>query len=220
MTFEFLNEPKKGHLSSGKFSISSIGKCWREKYMVLKGLWKTEFDERTMRIFDIGDAFHQMIVKEFYEKGDAANIRIVAAEIDIPTQKYISGRADIIISNSKTGELNLVDVKSCTKYVFDKVSSGDHTGIQNYISQLNLYLHFFDIQKGYLLFVNKSNAEICEVEIKYDKVLAENYIKEIEDFFKNYVEKDIEPPFCDGGDWGCECCSMAGKLSSNGGLYK
>ncbi len=215
MTFEFLNETKKGHISSGKFSISSIGKCWYEKYMSLKGLWKPTFDERTMRIFDIGDAFHQMMVKEFYEKGDAANIRIVAAEVDIPTQKYVSGRADIIISDGKTGELNIVDVKSCSKYTFSKVSEGDYSGIQNYIYQVNLYLHFFDIQKGYLLFVNKGSAEICEVEVKHNKTLADKQIKEIEDFFINNVGKDVEPPKCDGSIFGCECCGVEGSLGKS-----
>ena len=76
---------------------------------------------------------------------------------------------------------------------------------------MQLYLYFFKIKRGVLLFVNKSSGEINEIIIEYDEKLCLELIKSIEDFFKNYVNKNVEPPKCDGGLWGCDCCSVYPK---------
>lgn len=207
MLKEIIDSKREAHISSGKFSISSIGGCWRKKYMELKGLYKQEYDERIKRIFRMGDLIHRQMVREFLEKGDAHGIRVVAAEVDIPGQKYISGRSDLIVSISKTGELVIIDVKSAGDWVLRRVKNGEtEEHIKNYINQLQLYLHFFKLKRGYILFIGKHKGEIEEIEVKYNKELCERLVKEIEDFFCNYVEKDVVPEKCDGGMFGCGVC--------------
>jgi CRISPR/Cas system-associated exonuclease Cas4 (RecB family) len=201
------------HQSSGKFSISSVGSCLRTKYLELKGLYKKKYDQKTVRTFAIGDAFHRLAMKTFFEKAEQADISVVATEINIPEcedSKYFSGRTDCIISHRKTGELNVVDFKSCSGYALNKVRQGDVA--QNYKDQVNLYLHFFKIKKGYLLFISKDKGEIEEVEVNYDEARAKQVIKEIEEFFLNYVDKNIEPAKCTDAAYGCECCGY-GKNS-------
>jgi len=207
MLKEIFDLEYRPHKGSGKFSISGLGGCWRTKYLELKGLYKKVYDARTIRTFAIGDSFHQLAMKTFFEKAQQAEISIVATEINIPESeesKNISGRTDCIISHRKTGELNIVDFKSCGTWTFRKIKEG--TVPQNYIDQINLYLHFFKIKKGYLLFINKDKGDLEEVEVNYDEKRAKELIKEIDDFFENYVNKNIEPPKCTGRDFGCECC--------------
>ena len=60
--------------------------------------------------------------------------------------------------------------------------------------------------RRYLLSMGDFKGEIEEFEVKYDEERAKCLVKEVEDFFHNYVEKDIEPPRCDGGRWGCDVC--------------
>jgi len=201
MIKEILDSDKQEKKSSGKFSISSIGCCWRKKYLELKGLYKQEFTPQTLRIFEIGNLFHERIVKELVEKANT-DLHLVAAEVNIPEQKYISGRIDIILSNNN--ELYIVDVKSAGDYTLGEIKQGKIN--ENYINQVNLYMHFIGIYKGLLLFVGKNKGEIEEVEVIYNKEKCEKLIKEIEDFFINNVKKNIEPKKCDGGKWGCDCC--------------
>jgi len=207
MITEILDNKIEGHKSSGKFSISSIGGCFRKKYMELKGLYKEEFDAKTLRIFDIGDLFHQQVCKEIFSKGQQHNIHVVAAEINIPEQKYFSGRADIILSNSLTGEKFIVDVKSCGDWTFNKVLNGECP--QNYQDQVQLYLHFFNIPKGYLVFMNKAKATVTEFEVVYDNARCLDLIKQVEDFFVNNFDKDIPPGKCSGGNFGCSVCESS-----------
>jgi len=207
MLKEILNSPFKKHQSSGRFSISSVGGCWRKKYLELKGLYKEEYGPEQIRTFAIGDLFHQMCMKELFEKCENNGYAIVASEVNIPTideAKNLSGRTDLIISEMKTGELTVCDFKSCSDWTFNKVLNGAVP--QNYIDQVNLYLHLFKIKKGILLFMSKHKGKIAEVEVKYDEARAKQLIKEIDDFFNNYVNKNIELPKCTGRDFGCECC--------------
>jgi len=195
------------HKSSGKFSISSVGGCWRQKYLELKDLYKKKYDQKTLRTFAIGDAFHRLSMKTFFEKCNQAAISIVAAEVNIPEgeeTKHISGRTDCILSHNASGELNIVDFKSSGSWTFKKVKEGEVA--QNYKDQVNLYLHFFKIKKGYIIFISKDKGEIAEVLVEYDEARAKQVIKEIDDFYINYVEKNIEPNRCENRQWGCECC--------------
>lgn len=208
MLKEIFESYVREHQSSGKFNISGVGGCWRKKWLVIKGLYKEEFDIKTLRNFDIGNFIHKQVSKELFEKGEQFNLRAVAGEISIPEQKYISGRVDLILSNSSTGELFIVDVKSASDYTLDKIRENNLDNIKNYIYQVQLYLHFFNIPKGFLLFFGKHKGEIEELEIGYDKELCLKLVKEIEDFFIDFVDKNIEPPKCAGnGFFPCPVCS-------------
>ena len=200
---EILNKKSEGHISSGKFSISSIGGCWRKKYLELKGLYKEEFSEETKRIFDIGNIIHRQITREILEK-EGQGIHLVASEVNVPAHPYISGRIDNIISID--GDLVIVDVKSASDYTIKAVRDGKCN--QNYQDQVLLYMHLSKIHHGILLFVNKKNGEMEEVEVVYDEKRAKILIYGIEGFFRNHVEKDICPEKCQGGDWGCKCCGV------------
>ena len=204
MIKEIFDASNKEHESSGKFSVSSIGSCWRKKYLEIKGLYKQRFDSQTQRTFDIGDMLHRQAVKELLEKGEQFNIRVVASEVDIPTQKYISGRADLILCNSKNKQMFVVDVKSAGDYTLNMAKNGQMH--DNYIQQLQLYLHFFKLNEGYILVMGKHKSEIIEVQVKYDEQLCLKLIEEIEHFFVNNVEKNVEPGKCNGSKFKCDVC--------------
>ena len=74
-----------------------------------------------------------------------------------------------------------------------------------------VYLHFFKLKKGYIIFISKDKGEIEEFEVVYDKARAEECIKSINNFYDNNLNKDIEPDKCDGGLYGCECCYPDGE---------
>jgi len=207
MITEILDNKHGKHVSSGKFSISGIGGCLRKKYFEMKGLYKEDFSEQTFRIFSVGDVIHRQICSEFMSKCESKGFSVTAMEVDIPENKLISGRADIILVNKASAEKFVVDVKSCGKWTFDKVLQGIVP--QNYQDQVQLYLHFFGIQKGYLLFVNKTNFQVAEAEVIYDQPRCLALIKKVEDFYINNIEKDIAPEKCDGGDFGCEVCQSS-----------
>lgn len=210
MIKEILNTKKSGYVPSGKFSISSVGCCWRKKYLELKGLYKEEFSEGMLRIFNIGNVIHREITKELIEK-EGNGYRVVATEVDIPTQKYFSGRIDNIISIS--GENVIIDVKSASDWTIKSVRDEKDCD-DNYKDQVLLYMYFTGIHRGILLFVGKNKGDIEEIEVKYDEDRAKRLVSGVEAFFYNYVEKNIEPSRCEGGQWGCVCCETKNNFIS------
>ena len=205
MLKEIFDVAEKNHTSSGKFSISSVGGCLRKKYLEMRGLYKEEFDSKSLRAFELGDLFHMQAVKELIEKGEKLDLRVVSCEVNIPMQERISGRADLIISDSKTGELFVVDIKSCGDYTLNEVKKGKIN--ENYINQLQLYLHFFKLKRGFILFYGKHKGEVVEVEVKYDEKKCEELLITINNFLINNIDKGIEPAKCDNsGMFKCNCC--------------
>lgn len=213
MIKEIIKSKLRPHQSSGKFAISRVGSCWRKIYLIMKGEYEEEFDAKTLRAFEIGNLFHRQAVKELMEKSDKTNLKVVAVEVDVPEQEKISGRVDVIMSDSKTKEMFVVDIKSCTDWTLGQVRGGKCS--KNYIYQIQLYLHFFGMKRGFILFFGKHRGEVEELEIIHDEELCLRLIKEVGDFFTNNVDKNIVPEKCDGEPWGCEVCEIKKPSSLN-----
>ena len=210
MIKEILNSKGDEYISGNKFFISSVDSCWRKKYLELKGIYKQEYSEETLRLFDIGNVIHRQITKELIEK-ESKGFHLVASEVNIPENKYISGRIDSIVSINNQNVI--VDIKSAGDWTMKNIRRTNNCD-ENYKNQVLLYMYFTGIHKGMLLFVGKTKGELEEIEVVYDKDKAKRLVKEIEDFFHNYVEKNIEPPKCDGGIFGCKCCGVRGKIAN------
>lgn len=215
MIKDILNTKSSGHVASGKFSISSVNTCWRKKYLELKGLYKEEFGEELLRLFNIGNVIHREMTRELVEK-EGKGFYLVASEVNIPTHKYISGRMDNIISVN--GENIIVDVKSAGDWTMKSLAKGKDCD-QSYKDQVLLYMYLSNIHKGMLLFVGKNKGELEEVEVVYNEDRAKRLVQEIEDFFINYIEKNIEPPKCINPQWPCKCCENESNFDiSKGGI--
>jgi hypothetical protein len=208
MLKEILDSKQEAHVSSGKFSISSVNGCWRKIYLTLKKEYREEYSEGTKRIFSTGNIIHREIIKEIIEKG-TGGIQLVAAELNIPEQKYISGRIDAVLSDGT--KLYICDVKSCSKWTMDKIREGDIP--ENYKNQVLLYMYFTGIHNGFLLFVEKTKCDIEEVQVDYDEEKAKRLVAEIENFFTEFVEKNVLPERCDciTSPFGCPACDGTTK---------
>ena len=73
-------------------------------------------------------------------------------------------------------ELYVLDIKSMNSFLFKNLIQPK----QENVFQLQLYLHFFGIKKGILLYVNKDTQELKEFIILYDRVLSTKLLKDLE----------------------------------------
>jgi hypothetical protein len=204
MIKEIIESDNNGHVSSGKFSISGLGGCMREKYFSLWKKYSKTFDNRVKRIFDLGDYVHRQCMNDLLTNAPSNGYEVFASEVNIPLHQYLSGRIDCILSDVSTGDKIVIDFKSTGSWTFDKVKKGEVP--QNYLDQVNMYMHLLNIHKGYLLFVCKNNCEIHEHEVVYDRNRALDQIKQVEDFFINNVYIGKLPSKCVGGMFGCDVC--------------
>lgn len=191
------------------FYITDAGKCPRAIFFKFKNVPKKEMEARILRMFDHGDYIHQLIMRPLLS---IKEIHIVASEVAIPPQELISGRADAIISDSK--EMYLLDIKSVNSMVFKNLEQAKEENID----QIQLYLHYFKISKGILLYVNKDTQELKEFVVSYDKSRAQALLDDLNQL-KIKIDSNIVPDrILDySNNWQCqycqfkEICSLIGK---------
>ena len=191
-----------------RFYITDAGKCPRAVFFKFKNAPKEPMDARIMRIFEHGENIHRSIFNILYR------LRLgVVTEIPIPSQEIISGRADAILC---VGNQNYVlDIKSINSMIFRKLAEPKEENVY----QIQLYLHYFNIKKGILLYVDKDRQEMKEFFVDYDPKLVEGLLDKFY-VLKDQVEKNILPArLLDyPRNWQCNYCQYKDvcKLADEG----
>ena len=191
------------------FYITDAGKCPRAVFFKFKKAPAEEMDPRILMMFDHGDHIHQLVMKPLL---GIKGVQVVAAEVNIPPQELITGRADAILSDGK--ELYVLDIKSINGQIFKSLAEPK----EEHINQVQLYLHFFKQKKGILLYVNKDTQELKEFIVDYDPKIPQALLGELNEL-KTKIDTNVIPSRIPGWpeDWQCqycqfkEICLMAGE---------
>ncbi len=181
-----------------KFYITDAGKCSRAVFFKFKNAPREPMDARIMRIFERGENIHRSIFNILYR------LRLgVVTEIPIPSQEIISGRADAILCIGN--ENYVLDIKSINSMIFKRMTEPKEDNLY----QIQLYLHFFNIKKGILLYIDKDQQEMKEFFIDYDEVLCKSLLDKFYTL-KDQVEKNIVPARLTDypRNWQCSYCAF------------
>jgi CRISPR/Cas system-associated exonuclease Cas4 (RecB family) len=181
-----------------RFYITDAGKCPRAVFFKFKNAPKEPMDARIMRIFEHGENIHRSIFNVLYR------LRIgVVTEVQIPSQEIISGRADAILCIGN--ENYVLDIKSMNSMIFRKLQEPK---IEN-VYQIQLYLHYFNIKKGILLYIDKDQQEMKEFFVDYDEALCKGLLDKFYTL-KDQVEKNTVPAKLPDfpRNWQCNYCQF------------
>lgn len=201
----YLEQEKSKH--QFHFYITDAGKCQRAVFFKFKNVPGAKIDPRLLRIFEHGELLHRNIFNVLYR------LKIgVTTEVKIPEQEIISGRADAILSLA--GENYVLDIKSINSMLFRKLMAPKEENLY----QIQLYLHYFKIKKGILLYIDKDLQEIKEFVVNYDHALVNQLLIGFGQL-KDKIEKDVLPVtlFDYPTNWQCgycqyrQICNMAGR---------
>ena len=148
-----------------RFYVTDAGKCPRAVFFRFKNAPREPVEARIMRIFENGEHIHRNIFNILYR------LRIgVTTEIPIPPQEIISGRADAILCINN--ENYVLDIKSMNSMIFRKLMEPKEENVY----QIQFYLHYFNIKKGILLYIDKDQQEIKEFVVEYDETLVKSLL--------------------------------------------
>jgi len=183
-------EKRKKEKDRIRFFISEAGKCPRVIFFRFKKAPAEEIEPERLRVFEEGEIIQQRILRHLFSLGI-----VRATEIQIPPQELVAGRADAIVSFTERTFSELgIDLKEKVEpgipYVLEIKSISGKMNLKklplpDHINQLQLYLHYFKIKKGILLYLNKDTQEITEFIFDYNKELAEKIL----DWFSKLKEK-------------------------------
>src|SRR3989339_1432400 len=181
-----------------RFYITDAGKCPRAVFFKFKNAPREPVDARIMRIFEHGENIHRSIFNILYR------LRLgVVTEIPIPSQEIISGRADAILCIGN--ENYVLDIKSMNSMIFRNLSAPKEENVY----QIQLYLHYFNIKKGILLYIDKDQQNMKEFTLDYDQKMVESLLVDLHSL-KDKVEKDIMPERLADypKNWQCQYCQF------------
>ncbi len=178
------------------FYVTDAGKCPRAVYFSLKTAPKEPLDARALRIFEHGDHTHMRLASTLFSLGI-----VCAVEVAIPPNETIHGRADAIVRID--GETYVVEFKSINRYAFENKLNAPQP---EHLQQIQLYMHFFKIVKGILIYESKDTQDIKEFVVDYDRDLVKKVLGEF-DRIHDLMERGAIPPKPKGIEsWRCEYC--------------
>ncbi|MFH1582493.1 MAG: PD-(D/E)XK nuclease family protein [bacterium] len=182
------------------FYITDAGRCARSLFFKFKNVPKKDMEPNILRLFDHGDHMHQLIMKPLLSMRD---VHVVASEVNIPPQELISGRADAIISDGKN--MYVLDIKSMNSMLFEKMIEPKSENVD----QIQMYLHYFKVPKGILLYVNKNTLALKEYIVDYDKKRVLGLLKYLEQT-KKKIDTNIVPDRIEEypDSWQCRYCQF------------
>lgn len=189
-----------------RFYITDAGKCPRAVFFKLKNAPREPMDARIMRIFDLGENIHRSIFNILYR------LRLgVVTEVSIPSQEIISGRADAILCVDK--ENYVLDIKSINSMIFKRMTEPKEENVY----QIQLYLHYFNIKKGILLYVDKDQQSMKEFFVDYDEQLCNSLLDKFK-HLKVQVEKNEVPVRLADypRNWQCNYCQFKDVCKAGG----
>ena len=163
-----------------------------------------------MRVFDNGNHVHSRLMSILYRSSD---IRVVAGEIKIPDNPKILGTCDAIVGIDE--ENFILDFKSINSRGFSYLDEEkpDHK------VQLLLYLFYFKIRKGYIIYENKDDQSLKEFlvdsETPENKELISQIFAKLDKLGIYIKEHALPDKPKDLESWRCTYCDFKEECSKN-----
>jgi len=182
---DLINEDLKGEEKKrriGRYYPSEIGYCLRKVYMSY--LKPQQFDDNVLRIFKIGDIYHDYAATLLEGKSEEPFELIFDGF-------SIGGRVDFL------RESDVIEFKTTKslKYVTEPQKA--------HVFQLMTYLKFFNMSHGFLVYIEKSTLKAKTFKILFDKEVYDEAIGRVK-MLHGSLESGIEP--LPEVSWACRYC--------------
>jgi CRISPR-associated exonuclease Cas4 len=147
----YIKRPEKER-KVGTYYPSEIGYCIRRVYLQYK--FPKEIDKSVLRIFAVGNIFHEFIAKVLSSAGFETHLNERSVCLIDSFDKFIlSGRLDDFVVAVKNGKSYVIDVKSTNSISKTKEPSEFHK------IQIAPYIKAIGADGGFILYVEKNNLQ-------------------------------------------------------------
>lgn len=193
-------------------SASRLGHCCERYLYLLIKHWQDRkpHDVGLQHIFDLGNSLEEYTIERLKEAGfEVITPTVRSWRIDKP---LITGREDIRIKDTETGELLPCEIKGLAPQewaklntIEDFLNSKKHY-VRGYPTQLFVYMWKFEKEKGFFIITNKLTGEIKVIEVHLDYAFGEQCLQKAERIYKA-LETNTAPDSCDDVNV-CEGCDL------------
>lgn len=201
------NKDRKDYKQTS-WHISGLGGCLRGQYFSRLGIAPDYLlDDRTLRVFDMGNKIEDWLVDLIETQKDVIDIQ---TQVRVEDKKLnISGRIDLLATFRNTKMIYEIKSKHSRSfwYMIKKGPQREHE------YQLWCYLYLMNIKRGKLVYVSKDDLAIMEFEVRLDNKEIKNEVFNIIKLL-NKAWKAKDPsllPLPDKKSWQSKYCSYHKK---------
>jgi len=156
------------------------------RFLVLSRLYpekKALHEIGLQRIFDEGGLHERAVLREI----ESAGFELVEQQRAFEWRKFqLSGRIDAKIRLN--GKLIPLEIKSCSPNIFPSIKdstpeemiNSKHIWVRRYPGQILSYMAMDNIEKGIIIFKNKTTGEKCQKNFEFDYDYMEAILKKLE----------------------------------------
>ncbi|WP_338067370.1 CRISPR-associated protein Cas4 [Sulfodiicoccus acidiphilus] len=171
------------------------------------------------RLTALGTVLHELIADLLKREESVRVSTEVPIRIPHPTNHEIvlSGRADDLIVVEFTRERYLVEVKSVDD-LQEKLRK-KYLPRLDHRAQLNLYLKAFPKSRGILMYVDRSNLDIEEIQLEFDEELYKRTLERVErihELLKRRELPEAEAALSGELSWQCKYCVHLARCQRDG----
>lgn len=189
----YVKQPKEKERTA--FYVSEADNCPRQTYYAFKNKPRAELEAQTVRILEHGDYSHMRLMSALFGMGI-----VKAVEISLPPGELFRGRADAILVIDN--EPYLLEIKTMKDYAFRTLEKPNAAMVK----QLQLYLHFFNLQKGIVVVENKDTQELKEFLVEKDEDIVRQLLQQF-DYLQGQIGSNVVPQKPDTLEaWKCKLC--------------
>jgi len=187
----------------GRYYPSEVGQCIRKSWFSFK--MPKPVEPGVTKIFEAGNLLHGFVV-DVLKSDKTPEVTLIESESPLKMKIddfEISGRIDDIIQLEHNGEKILVEVKSTKSVDFLREPS------EQYMMQLQFYMHATGIHKGVILYMEKNTLKSKSFAVDYDKDLADTIIKRFKALHLSLTSNSIphaEARQIRKNSWMCNYC--------------
>jgi len=197
---EILNNAVRGDREKKEITswhVSKLGSCLRGIYLERSGVKPdTEFDDRTLRVFSVGNMFEDWLVDKIKDKVKIeTQVRVEDLELNV------SGYADFVAELD--GEKKVYEIKSKHSRAFWWMEKQGKPSRQHQY-QLWMYLYLLKIDEGAIIYLSKDDLMMKEYPVyRNDESIKKEVFEQLE--LLNTAWKNQTPeilPLPENGRWG------------------
>ena len=168
------------------WQVSKLGSCLRGIYLERLGVKPDrEFDDRTLRVFNVGKMFEDWFISLLGQKGLKAETQVRVEDLEL----NVSGYADLVAEYK--GEKKVYEIKTKHSNAFHYMRK-EGKPMRQHQYQSWIYLYLLGIKEGAIIYLSKDDLSILEYPVFLnDKSIEDEITKEL--FLLNWAWQKKDP---------------------------
>ena len=167
-------------------------------------------DDRTLRVFDMGNKIEDWIVDLIKAEGIE-----IETQVRVEDEKLnVTGYADAVVKYGK--EKEVLEIKSKHSRAFWYMNKKGEGANRQHMYQVWLYLHLLKIDQGSIIYVSKDDSAILQYAVSRKDKQLEKEVMDILNTLNRCWKDKVYPPLPGSKSWQAKYCNFHKQCLAHG----